>query len=106
MSKIREDRIDGGMIAYYVEDNPPLTDGFCAMAEKNFPDDAFLTQRQRDDVAPIERNAPPRSSSPGGGSIWPSSLASIFSSTWPLNAARVGWSSSRNEPATPVLDYR
>lgn len=64
MSKLQEERIDDHMIAYRIDDNPPLTpaivltDEFWAMVNKNFPDGAFLILRQRDEVAVIDRKAP------------------------------------------------
>ncbi|MBN9982292.1 hypothetical protein [Rhizobium laguerreae] len=64
MSKLGEERVNDHMIAYRIEDNPPLTpaivltDEFWAMVDKNFPDGAFLILRQRDEVAVIDRKAP------------------------------------------------
>ncbi|MBY5863735.1 hypothetical protein HFN58_02790 [Rhizobium leguminosarum] len=64
MSKLQEDRVNDHMIAYRIDDNPPLTpaivltDEFWAMVDKNFPDGAFLILRQRDEVAVIDRKAP------------------------------------------------
>ncbi|MBY5763670.1 hypothetical protein HFO06_11275 [Rhizobium leguminosarum] len=64
MSKLQEERVNDHMIAYRIDDNPPLTpaivltDEFWAMVDKNFPDGAFLILRQRDEVAVIDRKAP------------------------------------------------
>ncbi|WP_246730563.1 hypothetical protein [Rhizobium leguminosarum] len=64
MSTLQEERVNDHMIAYRIEDNPPLTpaivltDEFWAMVDKNFPDGAFLILRQRDEVAVIDRKAP------------------------------------------------
>ncbi|MBY3065506.1 hypothetical protein HFO74_19120 [Rhizobium laguerreae] len=64
MSKLGEERVNDHMIAYRIEDNPPLTpaivltDEFWAMVDKNFPDGALLILRQRDEVAVIDRKAP------------------------------------------------
>ncbi|MBB3160103.1 hypothetical protein FHS25_000535 [Rhizobium laguerreae] len=64
MSKLQEERINDHMIAYRIDDNPPLTpaivltDEFWAMVDKNFPDGALLILRQRDEVAVIDRKAP------------------------------------------------
>ncbi|MBY5633638.1 hypothetical protein HFO39_02310 [Rhizobium leguminosarum] len=64
MSKLQEERVNDHMIAYRIDDNPPLTpaivltDEFWAMVDQNFPDGAFLILRQRDEVAVIDRKAP------------------------------------------------
>ncbi|MBY5810506.1 hypothetical protein HFO12_14210 [Rhizobium leguminosarum] len=64
MSKLQEERVNDHMIAYRIDDNPPLTpaivltDEFWAMVDKNFPDGALLILRQRDEVAVIDRKAP------------------------------------------------
>ncbi|MBY3208561.1 hypothetical protein HFO20_11795 [Rhizobium laguerreae] len=64
MGKLQEERVNDHMIAYRIDDNPPLTpaialtDEFWAMVDKNFPDGAFLILRQRDEVAVIDRKAP------------------------------------------------
>ncbi|WP_432416885.1 hypothetical protein [Rhizobium leguminosarum] len=64
MSKLQEERVSDHMIAYRIDDNPPLTpaivltDEFWAMVDKNFPEGAFLILRQRDEVAVIDRKAP------------------------------------------------
>ncbi|KAF5884563.1 hypothetical protein [Rhizobium sp. PEPV16] len=64
MSKVQEERVNDHMIAYRIDDNPPLTptivltDEFWAMVDKNFPDGALLILRQRDEVAVIDRKAP------------------------------------------------
>ncbi|WP_245514834.1 hypothetical protein [Rhizobium leguminosarum] len=64
MSTLQEERVNDHMIAYRIDDNPPLTpaivltDEFWAMVDKNFPDGAFLILRQRDEVAVIDRKAP------------------------------------------------
>lgn len=64
MSKLSEERIDDRMVAYRIEDNPPLTpaivltDAFWAMVDKAFPGGVYLMLRQRDEVAVIDRNAP------------------------------------------------
>ncbi|MBY5777352.1 hypothetical protein HFN59_09535 [Rhizobium leguminosarum] len=64
MSKLQEERVSDHMIAYRIDDNPPLTpaivltDEFWAMVDKNFPEGALLILRQRDEVAVIDRKAP------------------------------------------------
>ncbi|WP_246727392.1 hypothetical protein [Rhizobium leguminosarum] len=64
MSKLQEERVSDHMIAYRIDDNPPLTpaivltDEFWAMVDKNFPEGAFLILRQRDEVAVIDRKVP------------------------------------------------
>ncbi|ASR09578.1 hypothetical protein CHY08_01585 [Rhizobium leguminosarum bv. viciae] len=64
MSKLQEERVNDHMIAYRIDDNPPLTpaivltDEFWAMVDTNFPDGALLILRQRDEVAVIDRKAP------------------------------------------------
>ncbi|NKK66802.1 hypothetical protein GFL88_25400 [Rhizobium leguminosarum bv. viciae] len=64
MSKLQEERVSDHMIAYRIDDNPPLTpaivltDEFWAMVDKNFPDGALLILRQRDEVAVIDRKSP------------------------------------------------
>nr|KZA98558.1 hypothetical protein A4A59_27110 [Rhizobium leguminosarum] len=64
MSKLQEERVNDHMIAYRIDDNPPLTpaivltDEFWAMVDENFPDGALLILRQRDEVAVIDRKAP------------------------------------------------
>ncbi|MBY3226876.1 hypothetical protein [Rhizobium laguerreae] len=64
MSKLQEERVNDHMIAYRIDDNPPLTpamvltDEFWAMVDQNIPDGAFLILRQRDEVAVIDRKAP------------------------------------------------
>ncbi|NZD62124.1 hypothetical protein HX900_13505 [Rhizobium sp. WYCCWR 11290] len=64
MSKLQEERVNDHMIAYRIDDTPPLTpaivltDEFWAMVDKNFPGGAFLILRQRDEVAVIDRKAP------------------------------------------------
>ncbi|WP_246728938.1 hypothetical protein [Rhizobium leguminosarum] len=64
MSKLQEERVNDHMIAYRIDDNPPLTpaivltDEFWAMVDQNFPDGALLILRQRDEVAVIDRKSP------------------------------------------------
>ncbi|WP_020050477.1 hypothetical protein [Rhizobium leguminosarum] len=64
MTNLQEERVNDHMIAYRIDDNPPLTpaivltDEFWAMVDKNFPDGAFLILRQRDEVAVIDRKVP------------------------------------------------
>jgi hypothetical protein len=64
MAKLQEERVNDHIIAYRLDDNPPLTPGivltdeFWAMVGRNFPDGALLILRQRDEVAVIDRQAP------------------------------------------------
>jgi len=64
MGKLQEERVNDHIIAFRLDDNPPLTPGivltdeFWAMVGKNFPDGALLILRQRDEVAVIDKKAP------------------------------------------------
>jgi hypothetical protein len=64
MEKLGEERVNDHIIAYRIDDNPPLTpaivltDEFWAIVGRNFPDGALLILRQRDEVAVIDRRAP------------------------------------------------
>lgn len=64
MASLQEERVNGGIVAYRLPDNPPLTpaivltEEFWARVARDFPDGALLILRQRDEVAVIDRKAP------------------------------------------------